>query len=138
MWKRNPPREEHNEIPTICYQYCILGHSMGSGITEVPGGSPQKYLQVNTLVPTGSQHLNTCVDGGDHMSLKNPPNPQVPLRKLPYLVIFTPMGVTSLSTSACGPHPSWMGVITLVNKNTRRYHLWGPHAMPYCIYRRPH
>ena len=27
-----------------------LGHSMGSGIAKVPGGNPQKYLQVNTPV----------------------------------------------------------------------------------------
>jgi len=103
---------------------------MGSGITEVPGGNPRKYLQVNIPVPTGSQHLNTHTDGGGHLSLKNPPNPQVPLRKLPYLVIFTCMGVTSLSSSTCGSHPSWMGVTTLVKKNTCRYHLQGPCGSP--------
>jgi len=61
-----------------------IGHSTGSGITKAPGGNPQKYLQVNTPVHAGSWCLNTRADGGGHLSLKNPPNPQVPLRN--YLI----------------------------------------------------
>jgi len=93
-----------------------LGHSTGSGITKVPGGNLQKYPQVNTLIHAGSWHLNTCMDGGGHLSLKKPPNLQVLLRKLPYLVIFTCMGVTSPSTGTCGSHLSRMGVTALVKK----------------------
>ena len=48
---------------------------VGSGIWEVRGGN----LQVFTRVPTGSQHLNTHVGAGVHLSFKNPANLQVPL-----------------------------------------------------------
>jgi len=108
-----------------------LGHSMGSGIAKVPGGNPQKYLQVNTPVHTGSQHLNTHADGGGHLSLKNPPNPQVLLRKLPYLVIFTHMGGTSPSTGTCGSHPSQIGVTASVKKIPTGIICKGPCAIPY-------
>jgi len=82
---------------------------MGSGIAKVPGGNPKKNLQVKTPIPAGTQCLNTCADGGGHFSLKNLPNPQVSLRKLPYLVNFTHMGVMSTSTGTCWLHPSQMG-----------------------------
>jgi len=86
-----------------------LGHGTGSGVAKIPRGNLQKYLKVNTPVPAGSWHLNTYADGGGHLSLKSPPNLLVPLRKLPYLVNFTCMGVTSLSAGTCGSHASWMG-----------------------------
>ena len=57
----------------------IVGCSTSSGIWEVPEGNPQKNLQVFTSVPTGSQHLNTHVGAGVHLSFKNPANLQVPL-----------------------------------------------------------
>ena len=57
----------------------IVGGSTGSGIWEVRGGNLQKNLQVFTPVPTGSQHLNTHMGAGVHLSFKNPANLQVPL-----------------------------------------------------------
>jgi len=100
----------------LSYPHCDLGHGTGSAMAKVSGGNLQKYLQVNTPVLTGSWCLNTCADGGGHLNLKNPPNPQVPLRKLPYLVNFTCMGVMNLSTGTCGSHLSQMAVTTLVKK----------------------
>jgi len=104
---------------------------MGSGIAKVPGGNPQKYLQVNKPIHAGSWCLNTHTDGGGHLGLKNPPNLQVPLRKLPYLVIFTHMGVTSPSTGTCGSHLSQMGVTASVKKIPAGIICRGP-AGPLC------
>jgi len=51
----------------------IVGGSTGSGIWEVPEGNPKKKnLQVFTPVPTGFQHLNTCMGAGVHLSFKKP------------------------------------------------------------------
>jgi len=75
----------------------------------------QRYWGKPTKIPAG-KYTCTCrflvlkyhVDGGGHLSLKNPPNLQVPLRKLPYLVIFTCLGVTSPTTGTHGlTHHGW-------------------------------
>ena len=109
---------------------CELGHSTGSGITKVPGGNPQKYLQVNTPVHAGSQHLNTHADGDGHLSLKNPPNLQVPLRN--YLIwYFHLYGCHKPIYRYLRVSPVTDGGDSLGEKNTCRYHPRGPRAMPY-------